>query len=404
MRIESITSADVPGGRRVSARLIGEGRYDGPDTLWYETDDAFAADFDPSPELFLLAAAPVAIRYGEPRVRIDVPVCPRFLDGFEQSLRVFHHWDANYRPVPIEASAATLPAWPRVPRRTAAYFSGGVDSLSMLRANRRAFPLDHPGAIVDGLFAFGLHSFDFDGQTPNPERLRAWREQFARMTPFAAATGLTLVPLRTNARTLHPDWHTFKYLGFGPATISMAHAFNRRISDVWIASNGYGVHQAKYSSHPLVDPCFSSGAVEVHHGEPWRLRQEKLDVVGTWDEALEILQVCLMEEPLPPGVVNCGRCEKCLRTMLGLLVVGRLGSAATFPRRDVSIADLRDYSPASDPQGVFSSALVAGLAAAGRTDLASILKRRVAHADRRERRRASLWRRLRRRMRRSRPS
>src|SRR5687768_868354 len=101
MRIEEITSADVPGGRRISARLVAEGRYPGPDTLWYETDAAFADDFDPAPELFLLAAAPAAVRFGEPRVRIDAPVCPRLVAGLESALRVFEHWVPAYRPVPI---------------------------------------------------------------------------------------------------------------------------------------------------------------------------------------------------------------------------------------------------------------------------------------------------------------
>jgi hypothetical protein len=62
--------------------------------------------------------------------------------------------------------------------------------------------------------------------------------------------------------------------------------------------------------------------------------------VAASDEALATLRVCTK---LPQGLVNCGHCEKCIRTMLSLLAVGALERCPTFgatlePRR---IAALR---------------------------------------------------------------
>jgi hypothetical protein len=44
--------------------------------------------------------------------------------------------------------------------------------------------------------------------------------------------------------------------------------------------------------------------------------------------ALEHLRVCFANEK---GAYNCGRCDKCLRTMINLFVAGALEKSGTFP-------------------------------------------------------------------------
>lgn len=52
----------------------------------------------------------------------------------------------------------------------------------------------------------------------------------------------------------------------------------------------------------------------------WQIAQSKL--------ALKYLRVCYMNEK---GAYNCGKCEKCLRTMVSLYAAGVLDRAETFP-------------------------------------------------------------------------
>ncbi|MFO0934260.1 MAG: hypothetical protein U1E39_16360 [Planctomycetota bacterium] len=391
MHIDDLRRDVLPTGCRVSARLVAEGGYAGPARLWYETDPAFADDLEAAPEAFLLAGAAAAMRHGEPRVTIDAPVCPRFVAGLEDVLRLFHAWEPAFRPVPVEPLGGLVAPRPRTPPRAALFLSGGVDSLSLLRTHRAALPAGHPAALADAFYLVGLHPDDVRGDAPDPERLRGHLEQQARLRALCDATGLALVPVRTNARALCPDFHAWKYLQFGPSTWAVAHLFRRRVTDVWLASHGYGAAQGRYSSHPLVDPSLSSAAVTLHTGEPLVLRQAKLDTVAAWPEGLAALQVCLTHDPLPPGVANCGRCEKCLRTRLNLLVAGALDRAPTFPSRGLGPDELASYSPASDPRGYFTGPLVEGLLRVGRVDLADALRRRLAHARRKARRRASWW-------------
>jgi hypothetical protein len=72
-----------------------------------------------------------------------------------------------------------------------------------------------------------------------------------------------------------------------------------------------------------------------------------------------------------PGKLNCGLCEKCVRTRLMLLVVGKLDACQAFDAGDVTIEQMRHIST-EDPIviGMYRS-LADNLNAIGRSDLAA---------------------------------
>lgn len=404
MRIAAPSIEPRPHGHRIVARVVWEGAHRGPEALWFETDPAFAADLEPAPEAFLTAALPLAAGLCEPRLAIEGRADDRLRDGLAGAMRMLAGWYSTCREVPIEATGGFAPRAPRTPPRVAAFLSGGVDSLSALRADRLAHGPDDPAGIREAIHLFGWHSDDFEGQSPRPERLRHHREQHARLARFAAAIGLPLVPVRTNVRTFHPSFPWSRDVAFGAGMISAAHAFPGRWTEAHFASGGYPGTHPPHGSHPALDPLFSSGAVLVRHAEAARTRLEKVRAIAAWPEAMEVLDVCLHHEPPPTGVVNCGRCEKCVRTMLALAAVGRLDAGVTFPDR----AHVADALGALRLAGMvpvgYATEILAGLDRAGRSDLASLLREKLLEAERRERRRGRWWRRLGRRLRRRRAS
>jgi hypothetical protein len=394
VRIEALRSEDRSDGQRISARVVWEGAHRGPDGLWFETDAPFADDLEPAPETFLLAAMPLAAGLGEPRLAIEGRVDARLRDGLVRAMAMLAGWYPSCREVPIEASGGFAPLAPREPPRVAAFLSGGVDSLSAIRANRRAHGPDDPASARDAIHLFGWHSDDFDGQTPRPERLRQFRERHGRLAAFASSAGLALVPVRTNVRTFHPSFPWSRDVAFGAGMISAAHPLRARVSRVLFASGGYPGEHPPHGSHPSLDPLFSSAALEVVHAEPGRTRLEKVRAIAEWPAALSVLEVCLHHELPAPGVVNCGRCEKCVRTMLALEAVGRLDAAVTFPARERLAQTLSALRLAGAVPVGYASELLRGLEAAGRHDLARLLERKMRDAERRERRRGRWWRRL----------
>ncbi|MCC7139476.1 MAG: hypothetical protein IT460_13725 [Planctomycetes bacterium] len=385
LRVEACGEA-----RRACARVVWEDARRPDVTPWIDTDGAPAADLEAAPEAFLVALAPVALAAGERRLALEATVDPVALEGARRAVAQLRAWDARLAPLALEA-ASTAPRAPRRGRRSALFLSGGVDSLSLLRRNRLDVAVGAPGAFEDGVFVFGLGSFDLEGDAPHPARLRAFQAQRARLERLARTTSLGLVAVRTNLRTFHPSWAAWRDLGFGAALAAVAHALPSRWTDVAVASGGVRGAMPPHASHPALDPCWSSGAVAIVHGEPGRARMDKLRDVAAWDEALDALQVCLHHDvPPPDGRANCGRCEKCLRTRLGLLALGRLPRATTLPGAPTR-EELAAYRPAYEDVTGYAADLAAALDAAGRPAEAALVRRAVAREARRARRHASTW-------------
>ena len=405
MRLENLRADDRADGRRISARVVWEGAHRGPEVLWFETDAAFAVDFEPAPEAFLVAALPLAVGLGEPRLRVEGRACARLRAGLEAAARLLASWYPTCREVPIEATDGFAALAPRPSPRAGAFLSGGVDSLAMLHRNRQAHPLDDAGrappeAIRDGIFLFGWNSGDFDGPVPRPERLRLHAAERARLERFAADAGCTLVTVRTNARTFHPTFAWSRDVAFGAGMVAPAHAFRRRLTEVSLASAGFpGVHPP-HGSHPDLDPCWTSASLAVRHGDGDRTRLAKLRAIATWPAAMEALDVCLHHDVRPAGEANCGTCEKCLRTRLALAAVGALSRAPTFPSGTLTADEVRRMPLGAGFSVVFVDELAGPLVAAGRPDLAAALHEAVARAVRRAARRRTPWRRFLRRVRR----
>jgi hypothetical protein len=90
-----------------------------------------------------------------------------------------------------------------------------------------------------------------------------------------------------------------------------------------------------WGSSPLLDPLWSNGQVAITHDGCEADRMEKVRAVADSAIALDTLRVCHDDT----ADYNCGRCEKCLRTMMALRLCGALDRAPTFPR-GLSLADV----------------------------------------------------------------
>ena len=75
-------------------------------------------------------------------------------------------------------------------------------------------------------------------------------------------------------------------------------------------------------SHPALDPLWSTEAVEVVHDGAETRRVDKVAALAASPLALRYLRVCWENRG---GAYNCGRCGKCMRTMVDLDLAGALG-------------------------------------------------------------------------------
>jgi hypothetical protein len=377
MRIEDIRLEDAGTRRRAAARVVWEDRDQPAQELYFETTPAFANDFIASADAFMAAALPPAMACGERRIRVGGRLCTQLHDGAQAITALFANWYPQYPRPLIEASDGLAASLPRAARRTASFMSGGVDALALLRGNRLALPLDHPGAIRDCILVGGLNGYDFGPEGMRREREALFQKRIERLQAFAARADFTLIPLWTNTRTLYPSPQRWTEMGLASPLAACGHLLAPRITDAWIGSIGAGGDPPPNGSHPLLDHHYSNAAVDILHGQPAMTRLEKIEMIAGWDEALAVVEPCHQIEVRDDDAVNCGRCEKCVRTMLALLALGRLDAAPAFPLHDLTpqaldVVKIRRYFAAA-----FYAQCLPLLEARGRDDLARPLRRKI---------------------------
>jgi len=271
---------------------------------------------EPCAEAFLAACYPLAAVHGERRVRIEEKPCPMLVEG----LHTAHAWWTSWGGMPTRPPTIETPASGRsikltAPRRAISCLSGGVDGLHTLMHNRRLYRRGDPAYIREALF---IHGFDIGKRARDPETKR-FQAALARLEPVAAEAGVRLIPCRTNLRHLPSKPGFWANRHNGAALAAVGHAATRGPAYLFVGGTYHVANPVPVGSHPAVDGLFSSQRLNVIHDGSRFSRLEKVRDLARWPAALAALRVCPASEG---DRVNCGRCEKCLRTRLELLAAG----------------------------------------------------------------------------------
>lgn len=388
MRIERLRISNQDGHQRASGRLVWEDTVRPPRELWWETTEEHAADLEASPNALLLAALPLAIRHRESRIQVEGEVCAHLRDGLEATMAMFYAWDRRQRPVCIEALDGFRASTSPQERRTACFMSGGIDALALLRGNRIAHPPTDPAAIQEGIFVFGLNTYDFAGEVPRPERLDAFHRHLDRLRGLLDTEDVKAVPVYTNVRTFWSDFAEYGSIGWAMGLASAALTMSSRFTDVWIGSDGIRESDDPEYLQLLLARNFSTRSVEIRLGQAVATRWEKTRLVADWEPALRVLRSCLYQR-IPAGeAINCGECEKCARTMLALLAMGKLRQATSFPHDDLTSEMLSVLYARTAGRAAAYAQCLEPLRKLGRGDLVRPIERAL---DRYARRRAWWW-------------
>ena len=307
--------------RRVEARIGWEDSARPEQTLFYEVGPDHSAPLAADPNAFLVGAILPAWHRGERRIRVEGGLCPMLVDQIRAPLQTLAAWYPELGPPPA-IEAARLEARPAAGDRAISLLSCGVDSLATLRANRLWFPPDHALAIRSCL----LVDFVDEEDREAPFRSNPDAAKIGAALSVCADAGTDVVLMRTNIWSLDGDGWFFAKSSFGALFLSAAHCLSGAYRHVYIAASIDAHHPSvPAGSSPLLDPYYSSGHLQVHHHGTYMPRFER--TVG-----LDNLRVCVHDER---GTGNCGTCEKCIRTKLMLVALGRLEHSAAFAERDV---------------------------------------------------------------------
>lgn len=308
---ERVTSPQGIGRVRLQAQI----RYRSPlarsEQVWFEFDSTIADELSLSGNPWLVAMLPLALAHHEP-LELEAPVDPLLLEHAQELQGLWTSWYPAFSPIPIAAERGS--AVEPFGNKTAAFFSGGVDSFYTVLHSQA----EDPGAIDELIFVRGADIL-LGNQT-------AFEKAIATVRDAAQELGLPLRLATTNLRSTRYRIVHWEKLGSGPLLGAIGLALECRYQRVLISSTWAGEALHPLGSHPETDPLFSTlRTTFVHYGD-WTNRIPKTEYISQHQVALNHLRVCWES----PRGDNCGHCLKCLRTMIVLELIDKLRLCRTF--------------------------------------------------------------------------
>lgn len=249
-----------------------------------------------------------AMRRGED-IRLAGHVCPTLLDHLETLQRIWHRWrPALLKTVHISVDQERANAPPSKVQRALFMYSGGVDATFSLM--RHASTLSSRNRL-DPAAAMLVHGADIP-----LDDAAAFQRAVRRAEPVLNKLGIPLIPMRTNSRALYPNWEDAFGMNIAGCMLAMQNGFT---DGVLASGEPYERVPVRWGSTPLTDALCSTRSMRIIHDGADFDRIEKVDWLAQNVPDLSALRVCWAGPKLGE---NCGRCEKCIRTMLNFWASG----------------------------------------------------------------------------------
>ncbi|MEO1020051.1 MAG: hypothetical protein AAFY56_20525, partial [Pseudomonadota bacterium] len=280
------------------------------ETVWLRSNDTEFSDPQTANTVFELL---VKLHSGPDTHEVYDPV---LLNNLEQALAILRLWwpDANtveLRQGPVRDQAHAQQSKPET-ARTACFFTGGVDSFYSLISN-----IDE---VTDIVYVHG-----FDVKLSDLEL----RQQVSNsLNKVAEYFDINLIQIESNLREVLDQFRGWSDT-HGAALAIVGHLLPSDIGKIIIPSSDSYLDLPPWGSHPLLDKLWSSSERAFHHDGCEKRRIEKIEEICKESVVLETLRVCWQHYD---EAYNCGRCEKCQRTMISLRIVGQLEHCSTFDK------------------------------------------------------------------------
>lgn len=276
-------------------------------SLWFRTKAAI----DPDTTVFLACTLVPAMKIGEP-LEFDGYISPLLVHSVPKIKSILSGWyPAELNDIGFFGPIFPIKEFKKENKKTACFFSGGVDSFYTFLRHREEIDTI---VYVHG-FDLWLHETEF-------------REMVSkRLQKIAAEMGKELIEVETNLLDFSHkicDWQTHYH---GSALASVAMLLSGIIGKMYIPSSFHTDVLFPWASHPELDKLWSTEEVEIVHDGCEATRLDKVKYISAHPIAMYHLRVCLDRRA---GLYNCSTCEKCIRTMISLHIVGALEKSKTF--------------------------------------------------------------------------
>lgn len=307
----------------------------GSDTLWIEMPRLPEMPEDDDAEPFLLMAILPAMAEGR-HIQVEGAISRELQASLVDFGDIWNCWDPKQFKK-IECTASGYLAEPKTyhNRYAVSAFSGGLDST--FTAWRHKTGTDPQ--VMELRYCMMVHGFDI------PLRKETmFQRMFANGERALNSLDLELVAVRTNCRRIFTlnwlIWH-------GPAVAACLQLFKGMCGAGLLGGTfGCKAQLFPYGSNPISDPLLSTAGFKIIHDGIAYSRIKKFKALRNWPAGYDSLRICfegIDKDRIQEG--NCGKCSKCVRSILRIHFEG-LPIPASFPGLP-SVSDILRVRPSA---------------------------------------------------------
>lgn len=271
--------------------------------IWFEVPLSYKDKVTSLADPFLIALLFPAMETGNKIIVEGKNISKGLIENLNHFQNIWHKWKPElYTKIDIQGQEETRTVKPKLVSVCA--FTGGIDSSFVLH-NELCDKTTNEHNITTALFVHGFHIPVFENQ--------AARLNYDRISKICTAVGVELINVKSNLRGFG-NWNDIH----GAAVVASLNLFKDDYRQGIIASSHpYKYLRLPWGSNPISDVMLSSDNFKIinYGGEFTRI--EKLQKLKDWDVFKENVIVCSVNFSN-----NCGKCEKCIRTMLGFRALG----------------------------------------------------------------------------------
>ncbi|NEO34139.1 MAG: hypothetical protein F6K36_27785 [Symploca sp. SIO3C6] len=287
--------------------------------LYFEYPQRFADFVIESADAFVPALLLPAMERGE-NLEIQPPISEKLWLNLRLIQDIIYQWHPEtFKKVQVFAEKPSKYE-PHSSNKVGAFFSLGVDSFYTLHKHVNSISPNLPH--ISHLIHMKGIEFPLSYYRDNQEQ-----EVINRIKDVAEEIGIDVIFGETNIRTHFPLKWGLHYHGAGLASVALS--LSGGLKSVLIPSTDSYKTIFHWGSSPLLDHWWSTETTNIFHDGSEVERVEKTAKFLDKDPlARKYLRVCLKNYG---SETNCGKCTKCVRTMLPLYVSGKLNLFPTFP-------------------------------------------------------------------------
>lgn len=293
--------------------------------LWFETEECYGKYFDTERgDAFAVMLFYWAMKNGHD-ITFECVLSENLYYNLQYyMINALANADSEFKRIKLICRTSDKPI--ESERKTATGISCGIDSISTIRAHTDGrCPKNHELSYLT-FFNAGAAYYGDGTPVKNENGIEVNKLRLENAKKFAEESGIPLIYVNSNiSEILKLEFeltHTYRNCG-------IAMLLQKLISTYYYSSGGFEtlhitvsprVTAAHYDDFTL--PLISNGTIAFYSAMNTYTRFEKTEYIADYPLAAKYLSVCFRDGE------NCGRCPKCIRTLITLDVTGALDNFA----------------------------------------------------------------------------